>query len=75
MDTMVKYGYIIDISKHTHSGYDVVWPVNRFEKNDSIKQYNLIETSRDLSNDENVIIYKDVKSFTEWRYKYEPQDE
>lgn len=70
---MIQYGYIqgeFDIDTIV----DAVWEFERTDKNGDIQQFLGVETSRDMS-DENVIIIGSKNEMSKWLNKFQEDDE
>lgn len=63
---MIVYGYIIDLGQWNPEAGDIEWPFDRTNQDQTTTSYNGIETPRDLSGDNNVVIIGDNRSFKVW---------
>jgi len=69
-----QYGYIIDKLSFNGQADDVQWNFQKINEDESVTDYYGIETSRDLSGDENIIIIGNAESFVEWIKEFTPPE-
>ncbi len=72
---MIQFGYILNINLFTPRGNDLIWPVSRYNEDQSITNYHGIQTMRDLSEDDNIIIKGDGDSFNDWIGEFYPYED
>lgn len=71
---MINYGYIIDNTFETQE-VDLTWDFVKWNQDQTTTNYSGIETSRDLSADNKVVIIGNREAMANWLYEYVPQDE
>ena len=71
---MINYGYIVDNTFEAQEG-DLTWNFTRWNQDQTATNYSGIETTRDLSSDNKVVIIGSREAMTNWLYEYSPQDE
>lgn len=71
---MTHYGYIVDNTFETQQE-DLTWDFVRWNQDQTTTSYSGIETIRDLSADNKVVIIGDKQTMANWLYEYAPTDE
>jgi len=71
---MTHYGYIVDNTFETQQE-DLTWDFVRWNQDQTTTSYSGIETIRDLSADNKVVIVGDKEVMANWLYEYAPTDE
>lgn len=71
---MTHYGYIVDNTFETQQE-DLTWDFVRWNQDQTTTSYSGIETIRDLSADNKVVIIGDKQTMANWLYEYVPTDE